>query len=211
MVRRGTRLSAYSSIKRFLRRLDPGEPRATLRLEVDPGTEAQVDFGVAGQLLDPDSDRAPRAWVFVMTLSCSRHQYAELVFEQTIDTWLRLHRAAFEFSGGVPRRVVLDNLRAAIVHAAALRSRGPARLEQQLSRAVRPPLLKRDHDSAVSANAQSLLRHRRAQHVPTELLQAATVIGQRRSSRSPTRTWIRCSRGRWGSDSLDDSIGAEQE
>jgi len=51
-----------------------------------------------------------------MTLSCSRHQYAELVFDQTVATWLRLHQAAFEFFGGVPRRVVLDNLRAAIVH-----------------------------------------------------------------------------------------------
>jgi hypothetical protein len=53
-----------------------------------------------------------------MTLSYSRHQYAELVFDQTVATWLRLHRAAFEFFGGIPRRVVLDNLRAAIVHAA---------------------------------------------------------------------------------------------
>jgi hypothetical protein len=91
---------------------------ATLRLEVDPGAEAQVDFGFAGQFRDPESGRVRRAWVFMMTLSCSRHQYAELVFEQTIDTWLRLHRAAFEFFGGVPGRVVLDNLRAAIVHAA---------------------------------------------------------------------------------------------
>jgi hypothetical protein len=41
-----------------------------------------------------------------------------VVFDQTIASWLRLHRAAFEFFGGVPRRVVLDNLRAAIVHAA---------------------------------------------------------------------------------------------
>jgi transposase len=109
---------SYSSIKRFLRRVAPPETRATLRLEVDPGTEAQVDFGFAGQLLDPESARVRRAWVFVMTLSCSRHQYAEVAFDQTIDSWLRLHRAAFEFFGGVPRRVVLDNLRAAIVHAA---------------------------------------------------------------------------------------------
>jgi transposase len=109
---------SYSSIKRFVRRLDPGEPRATLRLEVDPGTEAQVDFGFAGPLLDPERGQVRRAWVFVMTLSYSRHQYAEMVFEQTIDTWLRLHRAAFDFFGGVPRRIVLDNLRAAIVHAA---------------------------------------------------------------------------------------------
>jgi len=109
---------SYSSIKRFLRRVAPPTPRATLRLEVDPGEEAQVDFGFGGVYRDPDQDRLRRAWVFVMTLSCSRHQYAELVFDQSIATWLRLHRAAFEFFGGVPRRVILANLRAAIVHAA---------------------------------------------------------------------------------------------
>jgi transposase len=109
---------SYSSVKRFLRRRAPARSRATLRLEVGPGEEAQVDFGYAGQFLDPESGRVRRTWVFVMTLSFSRHQYAELVFDQTIETWGRLHRAAFEFFGGVPRRVVLDNLRAAIVHAA---------------------------------------------------------------------------------------------
>jgi transposase len=109
---------SYSSVKRFLRRVAPPTPRATLRLEVDPGDEAQVDFGFGGLYRDPESDRLRRAWAFVMTLSCSRHQYAELVFDQSLATWLRLHRAAFDFFGGVPRRVVLDNLRAAIVHAA---------------------------------------------------------------------------------------------
>lgn len=108
---------SYSSVKRFVRQLAPGAA-ATLRLEVDPGAEAQVDFGSAGQCLDPECGRVRRAWVFVMTLSHSRHQYAELVFDQTVATWLRLHRAAFTWFGGVPRRVVLDNLRAAIVHAA---------------------------------------------------------------------------------------------
>jgi transposase len=105
-------------VKRFLRRVAPPTPRATLRLEVDPGEEAQVDFGFGGLYRDPESDRLRRGWAFVMTLSCSRHQYAELAFDQSLATWLRLHRAAFEFFGGVPRRVVLDNLRAAIVHAA---------------------------------------------------------------------------------------------
>jgi transposase len=109
---------SYSAIKRFLRRLRPPGDGATLRLEVAPGDEAQVDFGFAGQCFDPETNRVRRAWVFVMTLSFSRHQYAELVFDQTIATWVRLHRAAFEFFGGVPRRIVLDNLRAAIVHAA---------------------------------------------------------------------------------------------
>lgn len=52
-----------------------------------------------------------------MTLSWSRHQYVEFVFDQKIPTWLRLHRNAFAFFGGVPRRVVIDNLKAGITQA----------------------------------------------------------------------------------------------
>jgi len=53
----------------------------------------------------------------VMTLSWSRHQYVEFVFDQSVATWLRCHRHAFEWFGGVPRRLVIDNLKAAIVRA----------------------------------------------------------------------------------------------
>jgi transposase len=109
---------SYSAVKRFLRRVDPPPVRATVRVEVAPGEEAQVDFGSAGLLFDPDLGRLRRAWAFVMPLSYSRHQYVEFVFDQTIATWCRCHRAAFEFFGGVPRRVVPDNLKAAIVRAA---------------------------------------------------------------------------------------------
>jgi len=52
-----------------------------------------------------------------MTLSWSRHQYVEFVFDQKVETWLRLHRNAFSFFGGVPKRVVIDNLKAGIVRA----------------------------------------------------------------------------------------------
>jgi hypothetical protein len=45
---------SYSSVKRFLRRVAPALARATLRLEVEPGEEAHVDFGFAGQFLDPE-------------------------------------------------------------------------------------------------------------------------------------------------------------
>jgi transposase len=34
-----------------------------------------------------------------------------------VATWLVLHRHAFEFFGGVPKRIVLDNLKAAITKA----------------------------------------------------------------------------------------------
>ncbi len=111
-------MGSYSAVKRFLRRVDPPPVRATVRMEVAPGEEAQVDFGFAGLLFDPDLGRLRRAWAFVMILSCSRHEYVEFVFDQEVATWCRCHRAAFEFFGGVPRRLVPDNLKAAIVRAA---------------------------------------------------------------------------------------------
>lgn len=108
---------SYSAVKRFLRRLEPATPRATVRIEVTPGEEAHVDFGPAGLLFDADQGRLRRACAFVMTLSFSRHQYVEFVFDQTVATWRRCHRAAVEWFQGVPRRLVLNNLKAAIVRA----------------------------------------------------------------------------------------------
>lgn len=107
----------YASVYRFVRRLDPLLPDVTVRVECQPGEEAQVDFGYAGQMMDPQTDELRRTWAFVMTLSWSRHQYAEFVFNQKVETWLRLHRNAFAFFGGIPKRVVMDNLKAAIVKA----------------------------------------------------------------------------------------------
>ena len=108
----------YGSVYRFVRRLEPRTPDACVRVETGPAEEAQVDFGYAGLLRDPQSETLRKAWAFVMTLSFSRHSYVELVFDQEVATWLRCHRRAFEWFGGVVRRVVLDNLKAAIVKAA---------------------------------------------------------------------------------------------
>jgi transposase len=109
---------SYAAVYRFVRSLEPAVPAARVRVETGPGEEAQVDFGYAGLLFDPRERVLRRSWVFVMTLSFSRHQYAQFVFDQSVATWLRCHRHAFEWFGGVPRRVVLDNLKAAIVKAA---------------------------------------------------------------------------------------------
>jgi len=108
---------SYSAVRRFVRTIKPLTPEATVRVERRPGEEGQVDFGYAGYLIDPLTDALRRAWAFVMTLAWSRHQYVELAFDQKVGTWLRLHRNAFVWFGGVPERVVIDNLKAAIVKA----------------------------------------------------------------------------------------------
>jgi transposase len=108
----------YMAVYRFVKALEGAKtPEVVVRVETAPGEEAQVDFGDAGYQIDPETGTPRRAYVFVMTLSYSRHQYAELVFDQTIGTWILLHRHAFEFFQGVPERVVPDNLKAAVVKA----------------------------------------------------------------------------------------------
>lgn len=106
----------YAAVQRFVHRLEPRRMDVTVRVERAPGEEAQVDFGYAGYMRDEQNQRR-KAWEFVMTLSHSRHQYVEFVFDQRLETWLDLHRHAFEFFGGVPQRIVTDNLKAAIVKA----------------------------------------------------------------------------------------------
>jgi len=108
---------SYNSVYRFVSQLKPRTPKATVRVERKPGEEGQVDFGYAGRLIDPATGELRRAWAFVMTLAWSRHQYAEFVFDQKVETWLRLHRNALAWFGGVPKRVVIDNLKAAIIRA----------------------------------------------------------------------------------------------
>jgi transposase len=108
---------SYSSVRRFVRRLRPQGPQVVIRVMTGPGEEAQVDFGPVGKLFDPQSRRLRTAYAFVATLCYSRHQYAELVFDQKVPTWIALHRGAFESWGGVPQRVVPDNLKAAVIRA----------------------------------------------------------------------------------------------
>jgi transposase len=108
---------SYGAIWRYVRKLEGPEAEAVLRIETAPGEEAQVDFGYAGLMWDKQSGRLRKAWFFVMTLSWSRHQFVVFVFDQRVETWLTCHRWAFEFFGGVPGRIVLNNLKAAIIKA----------------------------------------------------------------------------------------------
>jgi transposase len=65
---------SYSSVYRFVRNLEPRTPDVTVRVETPPGEEAQVDFGYAGRMVDPETRELRKTWMFVMTLSWSRHQ-----------------------------------------------------------------------------------------------------------------------------------------
>lgn len=109
---------SYSAVRRHIQKLKRSEaPDATVMLDYKPGDIAQVDFGAAPVITDVFTGEIFKTWFFVMTLAWSRHQYVEIVRNQRVPTWLGCHRRAFEFFGGVPARVVIDNLKAAITKA----------------------------------------------------------------------------------------------
>lgn len=92
-----------------------GEQRVTvLRDDPPPGAEGQVDYGKLGMWLDPVSERRRSLWAFVMVLCCSRHMFVRptLVMDQA--EWVIAHVEAAEFFGGLPRRLVIDNLKTGV-------------------------------------------------------------------------------------------------
>ncbi len=113
---------SLSAVKRLCKRLRLAKgieaDDVAIPVETDAGEVAQVDFGSIGKLWDPETGRMREAYVFVLVLGYSRHMVVRIVFDQKVQTWLRLHVEAFAELGAVPRVMVPDNLKAAVIRAA---------------------------------------------------------------------------------------------
>jgi transposase len=117
LIRKHGFTGAYSSVRRFIAKIKEVTPVATVMLDFAPGDAVQVDFGAGPEITDVFTGEVIKTHFFVMTLAWSRHQYAEIVRDQKIETWLGCHRRAFEFFGGVPAKVIIDNPKCAITKA----------------------------------------------------------------------------------------------
>jgi transposase len=117
LVRKHGYTGSVHALHRFIRRAAPATPAATVMLNFAVGEMAQVDFGSGPVITDRQTGEAFKTWFFVMTLAWSRHQYAEVVRDQSVATWLACHRHAFEWFNGVPRKVRIDNPKCAITKA----------------------------------------------------------------------------------------------
>jgi len=108
---------SYSSFKNFVRnnQIAIAPDHATCRLEVEPGSEAQIDYGKVGYLFDPLAGNKRTVHAFIATLSFSRHKYVEFTFQQNQQSFVASHSNMFEFFGGVPHRLVLDNLKNGVI------------------------------------------------------------------------------------------------
>jgi transposase len=110
------------SVSSFRRYVDANVPEETRRSRVkvlrpypvEPGSEAQIDYGRLGRWLDPVSGKLVTIWAFVMVLACSRHLFVRPVIRLDQQGWSECHVAAFAFFGGVPARLVPDNLKTGV-------------------------------------------------------------------------------------------------
>lgn len=106
----------YPSVRRYVARLGKSSPLPFRRMETAPGEEAQIDFGKGAPIVGEDSRRR-RTHVIRVVLSHSRRAYSEAVRQQTTESFLRCLENAFVHFEGVPKILVPDNLKAAVIQA----------------------------------------------------------------------------------------------
>lgn len=111
----------YHSVRRYVSKLQKKTPQLVRRMEVAAGAEAQVDFGTGAWITFTDAATGKtsrrRSWVFRIVLSHSRKAYSEAVFHQNAEAFIGALENSFRYFGGVPKTLVIDNLKAAVKQA----------------------------------------------------------------------------------------------
>jgi transposase len=100
-------------VKDYVRQIRPPRTAAFLTLSFAPGEAAQVDWGQFGSICVGNTRR--RLSFFVMVLCHSRMMYVEFTVSETMEHFLACHANAFAFFGGVPAKLMVDNLRSAVL------------------------------------------------------------------------------------------------
>ena len=103
----------YSIVKAYVRTVRPRRQPAFLTLAFAPGECAQVDWGSFGSVKVGQTSR--RLSFFVMVLCYSRMMYVEFTVSQTMEHFLACHQHALECFGGIPQKVMVDNLKSAVL------------------------------------------------------------------------------------------------
>lgn len=106
---------SYESVKRYVRKLTDVLELPFRRMEQPPGQEVQVDYGTGGWVYDRQGKRQ-KTHLFRIVLSCSRKAYSEVSYTQSTESFIRAIENAFRYFGGVPDTVVIDNLKAGVIH-----------------------------------------------------------------------------------------------
>jgi transposase len=100
-------------VKDYVRKVRPPRREAFLKLSFVPGECAQIDWGEYGTIAVGNTRR--RLSFFLMVLCYSRMMYLEFTVSQTMEHFLACHEHAFAAFAGCPARLMIDNLKSAVL------------------------------------------------------------------------------------------------
>ncbi|MGZ9032598.1 MAG: IS21 family transposase [Burkholderiaceae bacterium] len=100
-------------LRDYVRRIRPTKRPVYLKLHFAPGECAQVDWGAYGTVAVGNTRR--RLSFFVMVLAFSRQMFVEFTVSQTTEHFLACHEHGFAALGGVPSKIMVDNLKSAVL------------------------------------------------------------------------------------------------
>lgn len=88
----------------------------TNHIEHKPGERCEVDWsGPTMHYVDRDTGEIIKVYLFVATLSYSQYSYVEPCLNMKMNTFINCHVNMYEYFGGVPTRMVCDNLKTGVV------------------------------------------------------------------------------------------------
>ena len=91
--------------------------RATMHINRKPGEQVEVDWaGDTAKLVDPYTGEITEAYIFVGVMSYSQYAYVEAFADEKQQSWIDAHVHMYEYFGGVPKILVPDNCKTAVIH-----------------------------------------------------------------------------------------------
>lgn len=96
---------------------DEEKHRATMHIKRTPGEQVEVDWaGDPAHIIDSVTGEIIDAYVFIGVMSYSQYTYAEAFLDEKQNAWNTAHVHMLEFFGGVPKILVPDNTKTAVIH-----------------------------------------------------------------------------------------------
>ncbi len=104
---------SYSTVAHYVAKVKSRHKKAYLTLKFEPGECAQVDFASCGSIKLNSTSR--KYYAFIMVLCYSKMMYVEFIYNQNQENFLQCHRNAFEYFGGIPKNIMVDNCKVAVL------------------------------------------------------------------------------------------------
>lgn len=106
--------STYINLCKYIQNQFPKKVEAYGVQIVEPGEVAEIDFGELGMLPGPLGEKV-RTFGLAVVLPYSRLGFYAICYDQRLETLVKGIKAAFNYFGGVPKRLKVDNMKTAIL------------------------------------------------------------------------------------------------